>query len=217
MKKYYELDVSLARIEPRIWRRFLLRADLSFADLHRVIQEGFGWENKHLWEFLRLNVRGESVAGPSNKGGDGRPSPDASKVTFESYFGGDAGKRECDYIYDFGDDWMHKITFVRSHASAEDFERQLLAGERAAPPEDCGGPPGYARMVQFAETGEDVYGEDPEELRDWLGEWRPEGFDLEKVKAGFDRWGDAAQGRCTHRRPPLNTFSELNTFIGRDV
>jgi hypothetical protein len=33
----------------------------------------------------------------------------------------------------------------------------------------------------------DPWGEDPEELRTWLGEWRPDAFDLAETKVGFDR------------------------------
>ena len=63
----------------------------------------------------------------------------------------------------------------------------LLDGERAAPPEDCGGTPGYARMVRFVETGEDTYDDDPDGLAVWLDGWRPDAFDIAKTKAGFDR------------------------------
>ena len=45
---------------------------------------------------------------------------------------------------------------------------------------------GYDRHLQFIETGKDEYGDDPEELREWLGDWQPEAFDLAAAKVVFD-------------------------------
>ena len=67
------------------------------------------------------------------------------------------------------------------------FKRRVLAGERACPPEDCGGAPGYQRMVHYIETGEDLYDEPPDELGLWLGDWKPDAFDLEALRETFDR------------------------------
>ena len=69
----------------------------------------------------------------------------------------------------------------------ESFKQRLLAGERACPPEDCGGTTGYAHLVYFVETGGDIRDDDPEGLRAWLGGWRPDAFDLAVAKATFDR------------------------------
>ena len=67
------------------------------------------------------------------------------------------------------------------------FKRRLSAGRRACPPEDCRGVLGYERMVKFAMTGEDPWEDDPESLAEWLGDWNPDGFDLENEGAAFNR------------------------------
>ena len=41
-------------------------------------------------------------------------------------------------------------------------------------------------MVQFIETGKDPWGDDAEELAEWLGGWQPGAFDAEDVREGFD-------------------------------
>jgi hypothetical protein len=66
------------------------------------------------------------------------------------------------------------------------FVRQLLAGERAFPPEDCEGIPGYENCVAVAldEPTDDI--DDVESLREWLGDWHPDRFDLARVKQAFD-------------------------------
>ena len=48
MPKYFEFEVSLAEIAPKIWRRFLLTSQASFDDLHEAIQAACGWENTPL-------------------------------------------------------------------------------------------------------------------------------------------------------------------------
>ena len=61
-----------------------------------------------------------------------------------------------------------------------------FGGARAFPNEDSGGIGGYERFVDLLRTGEDHYGEDPEELRGWLEGWGPERFDLDLAKKAFD-------------------------------
>jgi hypothetical protein len=64
-------------------------------------------------------------------------------------------------------------------------------GAGTFPPEDCGSVPGYERCVA-AITGKgwdvDEHGDEKEreELLAWLGEWRPESFDLTALKQDFD-------------------------------
>ena len=65
---------------------------------------------------------------------------------------GDLGLRQGDrfrYIYDFGDDWQHLVTVeaVRRDVRSTDVPR-LIGGERACPPEDCGGVHGYNELLE---------------------------------------------------------------------
>lgn len=187
MPRYYEFEVSLQELQPRIWRRFLLRTTSTFAQLHQAIQQSFGWQECHLWEFRLPTYLGRPIAGlPGGEEYD-RPTPDAKTVKLNTYFTGKRVVEWCEYLYDFGDDWIHDVKLVAVHSDKESFKRRLLDGERAAPPEDCGGPPGYERMVDFIDTGEDACGGDPEGLAIWLGGWRPDAFDLSAAKDTFDR------------------------------
>ena len=56
MPKYFDLEISLLEIEPRIWRRFLIRSGATFSHFHSAIQQAFGWQNCHLYEFLDGDV-----------------------------------------------------------------------------------------------------------------------------------------------------------------
>ena len=71
-----------------------------------------------------------------------------------------------------------------------------MEGERACPPEDCGGVPGYERFVNIImDPSDEEYKAMCEWVSGWYGEYDPERFDPKKVK--FDnpktRWKKAFQ------------------------
>lgn len=66
-----------------------------------------------------------------------------------------------------------------------------LVGERACPPEDCGGIGGYADLLKLLNIREhedyqeykETYDAEYTELREWLGpDWEPEKFELSDVR-----------------------------------
>ncbi|MGB0092862.1 MAG: hypothetical protein WBP81_10060, partial [Solirubrobacteraceae bacterium] len=48
----YQLRLVLRGISPLIWRRLLVRAGDSIADLHDALQIAFGWDGTHLHRFV---------------------------------------------------------------------------------------------------------------------------------------------------------------------
>ena len=48
----YQIKVTLEGSKPPIWRRLMVRSDATLADLHSIIQAGFGWWNCHLHQFI---------------------------------------------------------------------------------------------------------------------------------------------------------------------
>ena len=47
----YPFKVSLKEIQPPIWRRFQVRSDITFRELHKTLQVVMGWWNSHLHLF----------------------------------------------------------------------------------------------------------------------------------------------------------------------
>lgn len=188
MPRYFDLEVSLCDVAPRIYRRFLIRDTATFATLHTAIQEACGWWNYHLYVFRTAqdHVPGIDIAGiPGDEFEDEVPVPDAARVRIKSYFGRAPGGR-CYYLYDLGDDWWHEVVLVGLVEHPEAFQRRLLEGARAFPREDCGGLPGYADCLK-AVLGDDDGLDDADGLRTWLDDWRPETFEFEKTATAFDR------------------------------
>jgi hypothetical protein len=61
---------------------------------------------------------------------------------------------------------------------------RYVGGERAAPPDDCGGIPGfYARLEALADPNHP----DHEEVKEWLGDYDPEAFDERSIKNSLAR------------------------------
>lgn len=89
MPQYYEFEVALRGIKPRIWRRFQLRSTATFEQLHRAIQDAFGWEYAHLWEFREPDRRAEPIAGPPDEfetAWADEDAPDATRVAISADF-----------------------------------------------------------------------------------------------------------------------------------
>jgi hypothetical protein len=78
--------------------------------------------------------------------------------------------------YDFGDSWRHEVA-VEEVLPDPPQRPCLVAGERSAPPEDCGGPPGYDRLLAVLA---DPFHEEHESTRTWSDDFDPEDFELER-------------------------------------
>ena len=71
------------------------------------------------------------------------------------------------YIYDYGDNWQHRIKVEKALVPDPDMHRPLcLDGQYACPPEDVGGVPGYA---DFLEAITDPTHVEHEHFLEWSG------------------------------------------------
>jgi len=46
--KILQLKITLKDVKPPVWRRVLVRDDITFYKLHRIIQYAMGWFESHL-------------------------------------------------------------------------------------------------------------------------------------------------------------------------
>jgi hypothetical protein len=161
------LKITLDDVKPVVLRRVEVPIDITLERLHLTIQAAMGWTNSHLYE-LRAGDVGWSTPYPdADWTGD---FIDARKARLGDVVE-DIGTKKLVYLYDFGDGWEHTITLERLVDSEPGvLYPRLIEISGRCPPEDCGGPWGYAEMIEAIK--------DPEhERHDKLTEWIGEEFD----------------------------------------
>jgi hypothetical protein len=90
------------------------------------------------------------------------------------------------YQYDFGDSWEHLIVVEKLSEDTEIVNPVCIAGARACPPEDSGGPWGYAAKLEALANPEDD-DEERDHWREWMGDFDPERFDMDRVNKQLKR------------------------------
>ncbi len=184
-KAVYRFKVELLEIEPLIWRTIEVPSTYSFWDLHVAIQDAMGWLDYHLHQFSLVP---KSKRKPVQIG-----VPDkefAEKVLagwtipIAAYFvePGDGAK----YEYDFGDGWLHQVVSegILLPDQGAKYPR-CIGGERACPPEDCGGVHGYHDLLKILRNPKH---EEYEEMVYWLKNhannyhpYNPDSFNQDEV------------------------------------
>ena len=170
------LHVSLAEIEPPIWRRLVVPAEWTLDKLHLVLQAAFSWTDSHLHEF---RIGGLRYGDPAllDDGFGGPPVFDYAEVRLQDFVGRDAG---FTYAYDFGDGWQHLIR-IEDWLALDPAPRHALCleGGQARPSEAVGGPRGYADFLGIIR---DPAHEDHRSTLRWAGgHFDPEWFDLDLI------------------------------------
>ncbi|WP_245917516.1 plasmid pRiA4b ORF-3 family protein [Bacillus canaveralius] len=190
----YQLKVSLKGIRPPIWRRIEVHSELTFHQLHEVIQVLMGWENYHLYSFEYNDVLIELPEDELETGfflPKMRETADSRKEKLGDWIR--AEKDKFLYTYDFGDDWEHMVTVEKIEQVSEKLKYPVcLKGKRACPPEDVGGIYGYSALLQaFQDQGDRQLDQEEkeymEELREWYGPIDPEAFDIDQVNQSLKK------------------------------
>lgn len=168
----YQVKITLEHVTPPIWRR-LQTNDCSLHELHDIIQVCMGWEDEHMYAFV---IDDEEFGRSSEAEYDSRYVR-LSEVVEERH-------TSFRYDYDFGDDWRHTIDIEKTLPVEEGVRYpRCVKGERACPPENCGGPYGYP---YFLDKIEDPEHEEHDDALDWVGdEFDAETFDLDEVNEGL--------------------------------
>ena len=131
------MKVTLLGTSPPVWRRVLVDRDMTLRDLHLTLQAVMGWENSHLHQCV---LPGRWNRNPQR--GFCTKIVNESRTRVGDVIG-TAGERPV-YEYDLGDGWQHELRLEEVLLGDESFQPMCVAGERCCPPEDCGGPQGFA-------------------------------------------------------------------------
>ncbi|HLR09757.1 MAG TPA: plasmid pRiA4b ORF-3 family protein [Sporosarcina sp.] len=156
------LHISLELENHVIWRKLVVPLDLSFKDFHNVLQAAFNWNNTHLHEYYFFNVKDEEramqrtfVKPIQNIVMDERFLSDGMNgvemlleegLSLADYI---PNHRYMQYIYDFGDHWVHSIVVEEVLYGQNIGAPKCIDWKGIAPPEDCGGEPGFDTFVSI--------------------------------------------------------------------
>jgi hypothetical protein len=167
-KVAYQLHVELNEVAPAIWRRLLVPTSVRLSKLADVLLVAMGWSNSHLHSFNVGDTRYGMVEDEYPEG-----EIDETSVTVLRAL---RATKQFEFEYDFGDGWSHTVTIEQGLSSPLGLKAAIcLAGENACPPDDCGGPGGYAAMLKaLADPADDEH----ENYLEWIGEFDPTAFDL---------------------------------------
>lgn len=176
-----QLRISLLDVTPTVWRGLLVPGGVTLSKLHVMIQAAMGWEDYHLHAF---EIDGERY-GVSDPEEDDEDVIDEETVILSDVV---SGQTRFLYEYDFGDFWRHEIVVESVNPVPLILKFAVCVdGQRACPPEDCGGSGRYRDLL------EGIGGSGQRELVDcvdWAGRpFDPDAFDLSIVNAALQRVG----------------------------
>ena len=182
---HYTLRVELLGIQPTIWRRIHLDGRTRLDALHHILLAAMGWSDSHLHKF---EIRDKHYGVPDPEFTDpGWEVLDERKYRLNQLL---AEGDSCNYLYDFGDGWQHRVTVeaiedVKPSPSDEGFA-WVESGERACFPYDAGGSGGYQDFLDQLEN--DPYGDETKAFQEWAGlDFDPARFDRQAVNATIAR------------------------------
>jgi hypothetical protein len=171
------LRISLAEIEPEIWRRVEVPLAVHLKGVHDVIQAAMGWEDYHLFEFHI----GQKVYGIPDPAWDfDREVMNARSVRLAALIA--RGIDHLEYVYDLGDNWRHVVTIeaVGPPPAPARLYPRFVEGARRCPPEDVGGVIGYDEFLEAVRKPRH-----PEQRRilEWYGgPYDPDDIDLALIR-----------------------------------
>jgi hypothetical protein len=194
------LKIILADVKPTVLRRVEVPFDIRLDRLHLTIQAAMGWTNSHLYEIRAGGVGWSTPLPDVDWAGD---LLDARKAKLDDVLE-DIGAKTLRYIYDFGDGWEHTIKVERlADPEPGTLYPRLTEASGRCPPEDVGGPSGYA---EFLEAMNDPKHERHDELAGWIDEdeFDPAAVDADRlahsVAALAQHWARTPATKRARRR-----------------
>jgi hypothetical protein len=180
-ERMFTLRLNVVACQPRIWRRLQVRESMWLSRLHDSIQIAFDWFDYQTHAFTLDDLR---FGNPLKR--DELTIEDDRDVTLTEL---DLEHRErFNYGYHFGDGWQVDIKVEKTGPVEKGiFYPVCLAGERAGPPEDCGGIEAFHDMLACIKEPHTDLGR---EWLEWLGpDYDPDRCDLGRINKALKKLG----------------------------
>lgn len=180
-ERVFTLRLHVIGTTPQVWRRLVVRESMWLSRLHDSIQIIFDWFDYQTHAFHLDDLR---FGNPLKR--EGMTIEDDRDVTLADL---DLEHRErFTYGYHFGEGWQVEVKVEKIGVSQKGVSYpNCSAGERAGPPEDCGGMEAFHDMLACIQEPDTELGR---EWIEWLGpEYDPEVCDLEKINKALKKLG----------------------------
>jgi hypothetical protein len=180
-EKVFALRLDVTGTTPRIWRQLMVRESMWVSRLHDTIQILFDWFDYQTHVFNLDDLRfGNPLKRDEMTVEDDR---DISLADLDLEHRG-----RFTYDYHFGEGWQIDIKVEQVLTVQKGRNYPLCtAGERAGPPEDCGGLEAFHDMLACIKEPDTDLGR---EWREWLGpEYEPESCDVERINKALRKLG----------------------------
>ena len=177
------LRVVLLKVSPLVARLISVPDEFSLEELHDVLQLVFGWSGQAFYSF---RIHGQEI---------GRRRHLRTQLLGEFQL---RRREKFLYTYDFLDLWEWEIRVLDIEpGSTEALQPRCLARRAATPPEACGGPRGYMRILDQVLSARDRTGAGREGLAAHSGSTAGPGSSRLAQGAARSR---AGKGRATAQR-----------------
>jgi hypothetical protein len=181
------IKATLKDVTPAVERRIVVPLAIRLDRLHSALQAAFGWTNTHHYAFT---VGGITWGVPDPDFGFGGAPAVASKARLYDIVK-ETGAKTIHYLYDFGDGWDHILKLERWFENTiTDGLPLLLEASGRCPPEDVGGPDGYAQFLEaIADVSHPRHAEFAETFPEGFNPWALDKRELEhSVDALAQKW-----------------------------
>jgi hypothetical protein len=175
------LRLSVTGTQPRVWRRILVKETMWLSRLHDTIQIAFDWFDYQTHTFVLDDLR---FGNPVKR--EDLIVEDDRDVTLADL--NLAHRDRMVYEYHLGEGWNVEVRVEKAMAPVKGTQYPAcVAGERAGPPEDCGGIEAFHDMLACLKEPETDLGK---EWIAWLGpDYNPAVCDVEKVNKALRKLG----------------------------
>ncbi len=178
-ERCFILRLTVVGCQPKVWRRLLVRESMWLSRLHDSIQVIFDWYDYQTHAFNFDDLR---YGNPLRR--DELTIEDDRDVSLADL---DLEHRaQFTYGYHFGEGWQVEIKVEKVVALEKGIVYpSCIGGERAGPPEDCGGLEAFHDMLACIKEPDTDLGR---EWLEWLGpDYDPETCDLEKLNKALKK------------------------------
>jgi hypothetical protein len=175
------LRLVVVGTQPRVWRRLLVRETMWLSRLHDSIQIAFDWFDYQTHTFALDDLK---FGNPVKR--DELNIEDDRDVTLADL--NLVHRDKMTYEYQIGEGWTVEVRVEKTSVPGKGTYYPLcVAGERAGPPEDCGGLEAFHDMLAcLKEPGSDL----GKEWLGWLGpDYNANACDLDKVNRALRKLG----------------------------